>query len=130
MGISPEPAKIPTPYPNLTFPETEAQAVIDAARQALNAVKNAAGDRRGKAASLKANAQWTGHAAEQFFGTDTPGAASDASSIVGQLNSLIQTVQGGINAYHDAQGANNRVAQANQQAFLDWLRGNPPALGL
>jgi len=40
---------------------------------------------------------------------------SDAASIIGRLQSVIQIAQGGIDAYHQAQAANATVARINQQ---------------
>lgn len=122
---TPKPTPIPEPYPNLQFPKAEAEQVVAAARQALHAVQNAASDRRSKVQSLKSDAQWTGNAARQFFGTDAPGMASQASSIVGQLQAVIQTVQTGITNFENAQSANASVDRANQRAMQAWENANP-----
>lgn len=116
----------PEPYPNLQFPEAQANQVITAARQALSAVKNAAGDRSGKVRTLKAGAEWTGTASHQFFGSDAPNMAKEASSLVTQLHQLIHTVQSGLDSFHQAQAANAKVNQANSKAFRDWLQGSSP----
>lgn len=106
----------PLPYPNLHFPVAEAEHVIDAARQAIQVVQSAASDRRKQVRSLKANAQWTGNAANQFFGSDAPSMVSNASSVIGQLHAVIHIAQGGIDAFHAAQAANAAVARANADA--------------
>lgn len=104
---------LPEPYPNLQFPVAQAEELINAARQTIQVVRSAASSRRRQVSSLKSSARWTGTAADQFFGSDAPKIESDASSIIGQLQALIHTVQGGIQTFQDEQAANQAVARAN-----------------
>lgn len=92
------------------FDHAKAEALIAKANATIRMLRRQTSDRTTKAKTMRKT--WTGHYADQFFGTEVPRMGTQAGDLVTELQSLIAQV--------------SAAAESARGASAKWMRTNSP----
>lgn len=92
------------------FDHAKAEALIAKATATIRMLRQQTSHRKSKAKTMQKT--WTGHYADQFFGTEVPRMESQAGKLIAELQSLIAQV--------------NAAADHARGASAAWTRANSP----
>lgn len=106
------------------FDHAKADAVITKANATIRMLRQQTSDRKSKAKTMQKT--WTGHYADQFFGTEIPRMSNQAAKLITELQGLITQLH---KAAEDAQSASSAWINANSPKPSPGPAPTPPAPG-